>query len=69
MFKVFKGLSPKTKLFQFRQQIPYELRQGSQFQVPWVHSDFSGTESLKLLGPKICVLVPNEMKQLGCRKI
>ena len=66
IFKVFKGLSPEiiNKLFQFRQQIPYELRQGSQFQVPWVHSDFSGTESLKCLGPKICVLVPNEMKQL-----
>ena len=48
MFKVPRGLSPEivNELFQFRKQIPYELRQRSQFQIPWVHSVFSGTESL-----------------------
>ena len=66
MFKVSRGLSPEivNELFQFREQIPYELRQRSQFQIPWVHSVFSGTESLKFLGPKVWALVPNEMKQL-----
>ena len=65
MFKVPRGLSPKTvnELFQFREQIPYELRQRLQFHIPWVHLVFSGTESLKFLGPKIWALVPNEMKQ------
>ena len=64
MFKVSRGLSPEivNELFQFREQIPYELRQRSQFQIPWVHSVFSGTESLKFLGPKVWALV---MKQLG----
>ena len=53
MFKVYRGLSPETvnDLFQFRQQIPYELRQRPQFHIPWVHSLFTGTESLKFLGP------------------
>ena len=66
MFKVSRGLNPEivNELFQFREQIPYELRQRSQFQIPWVHSVFSGTESLKFLGPKVWALVPNEMKQL-----
>ena len=66
MFKVPRGLSPEivNELFQFGKQIPYELRQGSQFQIPWVHSVFSGTESLKFLGMKVWALVPDEMKQL-----
>ena len=66
MFKVSRGLSPEivNELFQFREQILYELRQGPQFQIPWVYSVFSGTESLKFLEPKIWALVPNEMKQL-----
>ena len=66
MFKVSRGLSPKiaNELFQFREHIPYELRQRPQFQIPWVHSVLSGTESLKFYGPKIWALVPNEVKQL-----
>ena len=64
-FKVSRGLSTKisNEVFQFREQIPYELRQKPQFQIPWIHSVFSGTESLKVLGPKIWGLVPNEIKQ------
>ena len=68
MFKVSRGLSPKivNELFQFRKQIPYELRQRSQFQILWVHSVFSGTESLKFLGPKVCALVRDEqLETLG----
>ena len=65
MFKVSRGLSPEivNELFQFRERIPHELRQRLQFQIPWVHSVFSGTESLKFFGPKIRALLPNEMKQ------
>ena len=64
MFKVSRDLCPEivNELFQFTEQILYELRQRPQFQIPWVHSVFSGTESLKFLGPKIWTLVPNEMK-------
>ena len=66
MFKVSRGLSPKivNELFQFRDQIPYGLRQRSQCQILLVHSVFSGTESIKFLGPKMWVLMPNETKQL-----
>ena len=64
MFKVSRGLRPETvnELFQFRGQIPYELRQRPQFQIPWVYSVFSGPESSKLLEPKIWALVPNKIK-------
>ena len=49
MFRVCREISPEivNELFQFRRQISYELRQRSQFQISWVHSVFSGTESLK----------------------
>ena len=65
MFKVSVGLSPEivNELFQFREQILYELGQRPQFQIALVHSVFSGKESLEFLGPKIWALVANEMKQ------
>ena len=52
MFKVSRGLSPEivNELFQFREQVPYELRQRAQSQIPCFHSVFSGTESV-FLGP------------------
>ena len=66
MFNVSRGISPEivNQIFEFREEITYELRQRSQFYIPSVHSVFSGTESLKFLGPKMWALVPNEMKQL-----
>ena len=62
MFKISGSLCPEivNKLFQLRKQISYELRQRTEFQIPWVHSLFSGTESLKSLGQKIWALVPNK---------
>ena len=52
--KLIDILSPEivSELCQFREQIPYELRQRPQFQIPWVHSVFNGTESLKFLGQR-----------------
>ena len=66
MFKVSKGLCPEIVkgLFQFRYDIPYNLRQRSQFHIPPVRTVFSGTESIKYLGPKIWELIPDEMKEL-----
>ena len=66
MFKVSRGLSPEIvkELFQLREQIPYELRQRPQFQIPWVHLVVNGTESLRFLGLKIWALVPIKMKLL-----
>ena len=66
MFKVSKGLCPEIVkgLFQFRNDIPYNLRQRSQFHIPPVRTVFSGTESIKYLGPKIWELIPDEMKEL-----
>ena len=65
MFDFSRGLTPEivNELFQFREPIPHELRRKSQFQLPFIHLVFSGTENLKFLGPKIWALVPNEMKE------
>ena len=64
MFKVSKGLRREIVkgLFQFRNKIPYNLRQRSQFHIPPVRTVFSGTESIKSLGPKIWELIPDDMK-------
>ena len=66
MLKVSKGLCPEIVkgLFQFRNDIPYNLRQRPQFHIPPVRTVFSGTESIKFLGPKIWELMPDEMKEL-----
>ena len=66
MFKVSTGLCPEIVkgLFQFRNEIPYFLRQRSQFHIPPVRTVLSGTESIKFLGPKIWELKPDEMKVL-----
>ena len=66
MLKVSEGLSPEIVkgLFQFRNEIPYNLRQRSQFHIPPVRAAFSGTESIKFLGPKIWKFIPDEMKEL-----
>ena len=58
VLKIVKGL------FQFRNEIPYNLRQRSQFHIPPVRTVFNGTESIKFLGPKIWELIPDEMKEL-----
>ena len=67
MFKVSKGFCPEIVkgLFQFRNEIPYNLRQRSQYHITPVRTVFSGTESIKSPGPKIWELVPDEMKELG----
>ena len=66
MFKVSKGLCPEIVkgLFQFRYDIPYNLRQRSQFHISPVRTVFSGTESIKYPVPKIWELIPDEMKEL-----
>ena len=66
MLNVSRGISPEiiNKIFQFRDEINHELRQRYQFYIPSVHSVFSGTKSLKFLGPKIWALMPKEMKRV-----
>ena len=71
MFKVSKGLCPEIVkgLFQFRNDIPYNLRQRSRFHIPPVRTVFSGTERIKYLGPKVWKLIPDEMKELESLEI
>ena len=66
MLKVSKGFCPEIVkgLFQFRYDILYNLRQRSQFHIPPARTVFSGTESIKYLGPKIWELIPDEIKEL-----
>ena len=66
MFKVSKDLCPEIVkgLFQFRNEIPYNLRQRSQFHIPFAQTVSDSTESITFLGPKIWELIPDEMKKL-----
>ena len=72
MFKVFNGngLSPEIikGISQFQNKVPYNLRQRSQFHIPPVYKVFTGTESIKFLGPEIWELVSDKMKQLESLK-
>ena len=66
MFKVSKVLCPEIVkgLFQFRYDIPYNLRKRSQFYILPVRKVFSGTESIKYIGHKIWELIRDKMKEL-----
>ena len=70
MLKVSKGLCPEIMkgLLQFRHKIPYNLRQRSQFHIHPEQTVLSGTESIKLLVPKIWELMPGEFRSLGNQK-
>lgn len=65
MFNVSRGLISEigNELFQFRNLIPYKLRQRSQFQNPLVYSVFSGAKGLTFFGSEKRELIPNEMAQ------
>ena len=48
MFEVFKGISSQIvkEIFQFRDAMPYQLRERTSFQIPSINSVLSGTESI-----------------------
>ena len=64
MFKFRKGLSPPLmgNIFKLRTEIPYNLRNISEFSRPIVNSVYHGTESISYLGPKIWDILPQELK-------
>ena len=66
MFKVSKGLYPEIAkgLFQFRNEISYNLRQRSQFHILPVGTVVNCTGSIKFLGAKIWELIPDELRNL-----
>ena len=66
IFKVHRSMcSPIfSELFCRRDDICYNLRSNSYFAVPNVKSVFHGSKSISYLGPKICDIVPIELKQL-----
>ena len=66
MFKVLNGENPQIvyEIFRIRDETSYELRQRSCFHIPSVNTVFSGTESIRFLGPKIWELIPNDIKSL-----
>ena len=50
--------------FQFRNEIPYNLRQTCQIHISPVRAVCSGTEGTKFFGPNIFELVPDKTKEL-----
>ena len=68
MFKVqmFKWEKPQivNEIFRIRDEGSYEPRQRTCFYIPSVTTFFSGTGSIRFLGPKIWELIPNGIKCL-----
>ena len=52
------------EIFQFRNAVSYQLRTLADFQIQSAHCVFSGTENIKLVGPKTWKILPLEIKQL-----
>ena len=71
MFKVFKGISLQIakEIFQFRDAMPYQLRKQTDFQISFVHSVSSGTESIRFLRPKILEMLTHEIIKLENFKV
>ena len=69
MFKVLNGENPQivNEIFRIRDETSYELRQRSSFHIPSVNTVFSGTESIKFLGPKIWELIPKSCPCTICK--
>ena len=65
MFKVYNNIAPPiiTRIFDKRNP-NCQLRHSSHFSIPPVRSVYNGTESLSFLSPKICDIVPTELKKV-----
>ena len=66
MFKVLSCENPQivNEIFRIGDETSYELRQRFCFHIPSVNTVFSGTKSIRLLGPKIWELTPNDIEYL-----
>ena len=64
MIKLVKGLCSEVmkRLFQYRNEIPYNLRQRSRFHIHPGLAAFCGTESITFLRRKIWKLIPGKLK-------
>ena len=64
MYKVVNNIVPSTvtEIFSFS-NVNYNLRSGSQFHQPSANTVWNGQETISNLGPYICNMVPEEMKQ------
>ena len=67
MFRFYKGLSLPlmNNIFKLKLENPYNLRQVSEFSRPMVKSVYHGTGSISYLGPKIWVILPDKLKNIG----
>ena len=69
MFKVGNKVAPEmlNDIFKLRNR-PYQLRNHNSLERRQVYFVFNGTKTLSYLGPNICYLVPNGIKQLDSQK-
>ena len=67
MFRFYKGLSLPlmNNIFKLKLENPYNLRQVSEFSRPMGKSVYHGTGSISYLGPKIWVILPDKLKNIG----
>ena len=63
MHKVVNNIAPTivSELFSFS-NVNYNLRSGTQFYQPFANTVWNGQETISYFRPKICNMVPEEMK-------
>ena len=64
-------LSPLSvrELFEQSNEKHYDLRKNSQFTVPPLRTVYHGSESITFLGPKIWIIVPNNLKNVNSTEV
>ena len=65
MYKICHGISPTItdEIFTLRYQSQYNLRNGTEFDVPKVKTVNHGSESVAYLGPKIWEIITTHIKR------
>ena len=64
-------LSPLSvrELFEQSNEKHYDLRKNSQFTVPPLRTVYHGSESITFLGPKIWIIVPDNLKNVNSTEV
>ena len=64
-YKIKNGFLPElfTEIFARETESHYNLRRCNDFRIPSIRAVYHGSESISFLGPKICNILPDEIKQ------
>ena len=64
-YKIKNGLSPElfTEIFAYETESHSNLRWCNDFRIPSIRTAYHNSESISFVGPEICNILPDEIKQ------